>query len=248
LGNLRHSAKPLTFIIYARELQEKQLSFRRCYGHCGKEGHNTGTCYYLMVKKPRFYKLSKDIWCYTTNTETKANKQSPPQRNTSNIKIFLLWEFSLRLPFFSCFCTSIFILNLSIDCLLDHCLHLSHAAGMGIVSHSASDIIVYPPPNFLGPLYNSSAFIPLPPESFPAPGHGGSKPDIPRICYPADWAVDRSALHGAVRAFLKAAEYSLSASPAFLTWRPRLESPITFPANPLGRRRSKSVSRLTSET
>jgi GAG-pre-integrase domain len=73
--------------IYARELREKQLSFRRCCGHCGKEGHNTGTCYYLMVKKPRFYKPSKDIWCYTADTETKANEQSPPQRDTSNVNI-----------------------------------------------------------------------------------------------------------------------------------------------------------------
>jgi hypothetical protein len=80
-----------------------------------------------------------------------------------------------------------------------------------------SRILTTPLPISKG-LYNSSAFIPLPPEDFPAPGHGGSKPDIPRICYPADWAVDRSALHSAVRAFLKAAEYSLSASPAFLAW------------------------------
>ena len=59
----------------------------------------------------------------------------------------------------------------------------------------------YPLPDFSGPLYNSSAFIPLLPEKFPAPGHGGSNTDILRICYPADWAVDRSALYSAVGAF-----------------------------------------------
>ena len=62
----------------------------------------------------------------------------------------LLWEFSLRLSFFSCFCTSIFIINLSIDCPLDHCLDLMQlgSPAVGIVSHSASDVICLPPFTF----------------------------------------------------------------------------------------------------
>jgi hypothetical protein len=72
--------------IYARELREKQLSFRRCCGHCGKEGHHTGICYHLMIKKPRFYEPNEEIWCYIAETKPQGDISTSPTPPPSSMQ------------------------------------------------------------------------------------------------------------------------------------------------------------------
>jgi len=71
---------------YAREMREKRLSFKRCCGYCGKEGHHTGICYHLMIKKPRFYEPNEEIWCYIAETKPQGDISTSPTPPASSLQ------------------------------------------------------------------------------------------------------------------------------------------------------------------